>query len=306
MLGETWMETGEAPDWQRTGRPARGMAAGHGPGAGSVPDRGRRRAEGPDRGRCLGLGPRAGKLARRSPRDRGRPGDPACWQQLTDLLGRTGACRRPELASRGSPSTPATRPARSMPGRAGRLRAGGAGEGRRGLQPDEPGDRADLCRRDRRGQAPAPRRAALDRGHLDLQGRDLSLPAAEAADGRRNGGRRGVPARHDPSAGLGGRRMAQAADRRAAGDGEATGAASRGSNGRSSASATRRWMPGSMPAPPPGSPGRSLGRGDDGPIWRQQVGIRRHGTGRAEGQTPAGRSTAHRTARAAHRCARAT
>ena len=72
ILGETWMETGEAPDWQRLADRREAWSPGTVPGAGAVPDRGRRRAEGPDRGRCLGLGPRSGKLARRSPRARGR------------------------------------------------------------------------------------------------------------------------------------------------------------------------------------------------------------------------------------------
>ena len=71
ILGETWVETGEAPDWQRLADRREAWTPGTVP-AGAVPDRRRRRAEGPDRGRCLGLGPRAGKLARRSRRHRGR------------------------------------------------------------------------------------------------------------------------------------------------------------------------------------------------------------------------------------------
>jgi phage terminase large subunit GpA-like protein len=75
VLGETWIETGDAPDWQRIAERREDWPAGTVPGQGrAVPDRRRRRAEGPDRGRCLGLGPRAGKLARRSRRDRGRAG----------------------------------------------------------------------------------------------------------------------------------------------------------------------------------------------------------------------------------------
>ena len=57
-LGETWMESGEAPDWRRlydrqgdAGRPGIGARR-----AGCHPDGRRRRAEGPDRGRRLGLG----------------------------------------------------------------------------------------------------------------------------------------------------------------------------------------------------------------------------------------------------------
>ena len=88
-----------------------------------------------------------------------------------------------------------------------------AGQGRRGLQPGEPGVGADLCRRHRGRQAHPARRAALDGGGLDLQGRDLPLPAARAADGRGAGRRRVVPAGHGASAGLGRRRMAEAVRR---------------------------------------------------------------------------------------------
>jgi hypothetical protein len=156
----------------------------------------------------------------------------------------------------GSPSTPATRPRRSMPGRRAGIRPGGAGEGSRGLQPVEPGLGADLRRRHRRRQAAAARSPALDRGGLDLQGRDLSLPAA----------RRGRPTRRRRRA----RRMPAGmvhlpswidsewvkqlvAEQLVTVKNEAR--LRRSSNGRSSASATRRWTAGSMPAPPPGSPG---------------------------------------------------
>jgi phage terminase large subunit GpA-like protein len=179
-LGETWMETGEAPDWQRLADRRESWSPG------TVPERGlfltaeRRRAEGPDRGRRLGLGPGPRKLARRPPRARGRP-------RRSGLLAAADGSARADMGARLG-SADGARPARDRlrvrdqrglclvaPGG---LRAGGAGEGRRGVHPNEPGDRADLCRRDRRGQAAPARGPALDRGHLDLQGRDLSLPAA--------------------------------------------------------------------------------------------------------------------------------
>ena len=87
------------------------------------------------------------------------------------------------------------------------------------------------------------------------------------------GGGRAVPARHDPPAGLGGRRMAQAARRRAAGDGTHETRLSRGSNGRSSASATRRWTPGSMPARRRGSRAQIAGPKHAGRIWKAQLGV---------------------------------
>ena len=72
-------------------------------------------------------------------------------------------------------------------------------------------DASDGGKRLRRG-------AALDRRRLDLQGRDLPVPAAGTAD--RRGARRGqtVSARQRASAALGRGRVAQAVRRRAAGD----------------------------------------------------------------------------------------
>ena len=72
ILGETWVETGEAPDWRRLYDRRGSWPAGTVPQGRAVPDRRRRRAEGPHRGRRLGLGPRAGELARRSCRHRRR------------------------------------------------------------------------------------------------------------------------------------------------------------------------------------------------------------------------------------------
>ena len=71
-LGETWMESGEAPDWRRLADRREAWGARNRARGRAVPDRGGGRAEGSDRGRRLGMGPRAGELARRSPRDRGR------------------------------------------------------------------------------------------------------------------------------------------------------------------------------------------------------------------------------------------
>ena len=172
-------------------------------------------------------------------------------------------------------------------GAAAGVRAGGAGQGRRGLQPLEPGVGADLSsmrpsggKRLRRG------RAALDGGGLDLQGRDLPLPAARPADrgghGRR--GRRSRPASvHLPR--LGRERMAEAARRPSSWSRCAPSAASPGWNGRSCASATRRWTAGSMPAPPPGSPARIAGPRRDGRTWRRRWSgmADRCGTGEARG-----------------------
>ena len=118
-LGETWVETGEAPDWQRLYDRREAWPAGTVPMGGLFLTAGadvqKDRIE-VDR---LGLGPRAGELAGRPHRHRGRararrrPG-----RRWTALLGRSLAAR---LGARrwgwqGSRSTPATRRRPSMPG----------------------------------------------------------------------------------------------------------------------------------------------------------------------------------------------
>ena len=204
-LGESWMEFGRGAGLAPALRPPRALASGHRPRGRADPDRRGRRAEGPHRGRRLGLGPRAGELARRSRRHRGRAGERG------RLVGARGTAR-PDLAAcpRGRSADRAARRRHRLRGAGGLcvgtgagVRAGGAGQGRRGLQPGEPGVGADLCRCDRRRQAAAPRRPALDGGGLDLQGGDLPLPQARAADGRGPRRWREHSARHDPPAGLG-------------------------------------------------------------------------------------------------------
>jgi hypothetical protein len=101
-----------------------------------------------------GPGAGAGKLARRSPRARGRA-------RRSGLLAAADGPARPDMGACLGPADGAGA-ARDRHGlrdqrglclvAPGGLRAGGAGEGRRGVQPHEPGDRADLCRRDRRGK----------------------------------------------------------------------------------------------------------------------------------------------------------
>ena len=222
ILGETWVETGEAPDWQRLADRREAWAPG------TVPAGGLFLTAGADVQKdrievdvwAWGRGLESWLVDHLV--IEGGPGDPACWRQLTDLLGRTW-----EHASGQHDDAGAARDRHRLRDQrglclvaAGRLRAGGPGEGRRGVQPHEPGDGPDLCGRDHRGQAAPARGAALDGRHLDLQDRDLPLPAAGPADAGGTGGGRGLSARHDPPAGLGGRRVAQAAHGRAARHGE--------------------------------------------------------------------------------------
>ena len=68
VLGETWAETGEAPDWQRLYERREDFRRGTVPLGGLFSHRRRRCAEGPHRGLDLGVGPQPGKLARRSSR----------------------------------------------------------------------------------------------------------------------------------------------------------------------------------------------------------------------------------------------
>ena len=56
VLGETWVETGEAPDWQRLYERREDWQIGTVPTRRAVPDRRRRRSEGPDRGRVWAWG----------------------------------------------------------------------------------------------------------------------------------------------------------------------------------------------------------------------------------------------------------
>jgi phage terminase large subunit GpA-like protein len=89
ILGETWMETGEAPDWQRLADRREAWAPG------TVPERGLFLTAGADVQKdrievdvwAWGRGLESWLVDHLVLE--GGPGDPACWQQLTDLLGRT-------------------------------------------------------------------------------------------------------------------------------------------------------------------------------------------------------------------------
>ena len=89
ILGETWVETGEAPDWQRLADRREAWAAG------TVPGRGLFLTAGADVQKdrievdvwAWGRGLESWLVDHLVLE--GGPGDPACWQALTDLLGRT-------------------------------------------------------------------------------------------------------------------------------------------------------------------------------------------------------------------------
>ena len=88
-LGETWMESGEAPDWRRLADRREAW------GAGTVPGRGLFLTAGADVQKdrievdvwAWGRGLESWLVDHLVLE--GGPGDPACWRRLTDLLGRT-------------------------------------------------------------------------------------------------------------------------------------------------------------------------------------------------------------------------
>ena len=137
ILGETWVETGEAPDWQRLADRREAWAPG------TVPAGGLFLTAGADVQKdrievdvwAWGRGLESWLVDHLV--IEGGPGDPACWRQLTDLLGRTW-----EHASGQHDDAGAARDRHRLRDErglclvaAGRLRAGGPGEGRRGVQP---------------------------------------------------------------------------------------------------------------------------------------------------------------------------
>ena len=88
ILGETWMETGEAPDWQRLADRREAWSPG------TVPERGLFLTAGADVQKdrievdvwAWGRGLESWLVDHLVLE--GGPGDPACWQRLTELLGR--------------------------------------------------------------------------------------------------------------------------------------------------------------------------------------------------------------------------
>lgn len=222
ILGETWMEAGEAPDWQRLADRREAWAPG------TVPERSLFLTAGADVQKdrievdvwAWGRGLESWLVDHLVLE--GGPGDPACWQKLTDLLGRTwehASGQRMTLARLAIDTGYETSAVYAWSRQVGFAQVAPV-KGVEGFTRTSPVTGPTYVDATVVGQAAPPWRAALDSGHLDLQGRDLPLPAAGPADEGGTDGGCSVPARHDPSAGLGGQRMAQAADRRAAGDGE--------------------------------------------------------------------------------------
>ena len=160
-LGESWMESGEAPDWRRLYDRRERWAAG------TVPEGGLILTAGADVQKdrievdvwAWGRGLESWLVDHIV--IEGGPESAAAWAALAALLGRTWphALGAELQIARLAVDTGYEAPAVYAWARRAGLRAGGAGQGRRGLQPGEPGVRPDLCRCDRRrasGCAAAP------------------------------------------------------------------------------------------------------------------------------------------------------
>ena len=184
VLGETWAETGEAPDWQRLYERREGWRRGTVPALGLILTAGADVQK--DRievsiwawGREL-----ESWLVDHLVVEAG-PGSTGAWAQLERAFAPALAARE---RRRGSARPPRHR--HRLRGAGGlclgpRQPAGQLRQGRGELQPLLAGQRADLRRRDdRRAEAQA-RRQAVDRRGLDLQERALSVLAPLAADRR--------------------------------------------------------------------------------------------------------------------------
>ena len=184
VLGETWIETGEAPDWQRLYERREAWQIGTVPSgglfltAGADVQKDRIEVDVWAWGRGL-----ESWLVDHIVID-GGPEHAETWDALQRLLSRTWPhAHGAQLGLAKLAIDTGYEVARRLRlGSPRRSRAGRADQGRRGLQSRGAGGRSDACRCHRRRQEAAPRCAALDDRGRDLQERDLSLPAPDGAD----------------------------------------------------------------------------------------------------------------------------
>ena len=177
VLGETWQERGEAPDWERLSDRREHFPA-------PVPDGGLFLTAGADvQGNRIEVDVWAwGRGLTSWLVDHvvieGGPATQEAWRGLDDLMMTTWTHQSglEMKISRLCIDTGYEAPAVYAWARAGGVRPGLAGQGRRGLQPILSGLRPDLRRRDGQGQEALARRAAVDGRRLDLQVGDLSVP----------------------------------------------------------------------------------------------------------------------------------
>ena len=199
VLGLPFEEEAEAPEWQRLYERRESYRIGHGPRAGSVPDRRGRRPEGPARGRGGRLGPGQGELVGRLPGDRGR-------HRAGRGLGQARCAPRSRLAARlrahfADPGDVrrcrVCHPGRVCLGSAasagqlgpGRRRGAAAADGGRGQGPG-PGHGAAAVGVEGRCRRPAARAPGVVGRHAGSQGRALPLAQAGVADRGGAGDRR--------------------------------------------------------------------------------------------------------------------
>ena len=221
ILGETWVETGEAPDWQRLADRREAWKPG------TVPDRGLFLTAGADVQKdrievdvwAWGRGLESWLVDHLV--IEGGPGDPACWQQLTDLLGRTWRHASGEHLAIARFAIDTGFETSAVYGWARQVGFAqvAPGQGARRVQPGKPGDGADLCRCDgRRASACAAARVCGPWPPRPSRPRPI---ASCGRSGRPT--KRSWPVhrfrRERCICRLGGQRMAAAADRRAVGHG---------------------------------------------------------------------------------------
>src|SRR5262249_24929655 len=178
----TWIETGEAPDWQRLYERREPWQIG------TVPTNGLFLTAGADVQKdrievdvwAWGRGLESWLVDHTVVE--GGPEHAETWNTLGRLLNQTWPHAHGTqlgLAKLAIDTGVACRVCLGAPGRA---RASGSDQGRRGLQPGGTGGGPDACGRDRGWQEASPRRAAVDDFCRNLQERDLSLPALVGAD----------------------------------------------------------------------------------------------------------------------------
>jgi phage terminase large subunit GpA-like protein len=268
ILGETWVETGEAPDWQRLADRREAWAPGKVPAGGLFLTAGADVQKDRVEVDVWAWGRGLESWLVDHVVIEGGPGDPACWQQLTDLLGRTWAHESGQhltiarLAVDTGYETSAVYGWARQVGFAQVAPVKGLEGFNRATPVTGPTfvDATVAGKRLRRGarlwsvatstfKAETYRFLRLARPtEEDMADGGHSRPARCICrtGPTANGSSSSPPSNWSPCAPDG---------------------ASPSSNGKSCASATRRWTAGSMPAPPPGSRARIAGRRPAGRSW---------------------------------------
>ena len=205
----------------------------------------------------------------------GGPEQPATWAALARCSAGLAAAAGAELRSPGSRSTPATRPRRSTPGRGGRARAGRADQGRRRLQPGEPGVGPDLRRRHGGGKRLRRGARLWTVAVSTFKAETYRFLRLERPTDEELAAGASCPGRIRASAGLGRRRVAEAVRRRAAGHGEDQARLHPARMAEAARAQRGARLPGLRPRRRLDRRPRPLDRAQAGGIWRSSWGSRR-------------------------------